>query len=161
MAVEPDRIKGTPRDLVNQTQLGGLGPHADQHDGSLHDPVWWNGQLVEYVKDVGTHDQGYDGNVRQVMIVTQAGEQQIVPETEILTEPRQPRPPLTTDRHRLRPLTRAEAPNEALATGPGGRKTGTRKKAKRAGGARRRGGARKKAAARTAESSESASASTE
>lgn len=95
-------FEGTQRQLVN---LGpdGRGPNADQHDGSLHDPIYWNGKVVEYVRDIGTNDPQYDGNLRQVLILDD-GKPRAIPESEILTEGRTAPPPLSTNRLPKRPL---------------------------------------------------------
>lgn len=105
MAIHQDKLKNTQRDLMNQPHKGGSGPAADQHDGSFHDPVYWNGQLVEYVKDVGVSDPGYDGNKRQVMIITRDGKQKVIPEAEILREKRVAmETPLEADRPPVHPV---------------------------------------------------------
>lgn len=93
---------GTQRQLVN---LGpnGRGPNADQHDGSLHDPIYWNGKVVEYVRDIGTGDPQYDGNLRQVLILDD-GKPRAIPESEILREGPVAPPPLMANRLPKRPL---------------------------------------------------------
>jgi hypothetical protein len=117
MAVSHERLKNTQRDLMNQPEKGGSGPAADQHDGSFHDPIWYKGDLVEYVKDIGVHDPGYDGNKRQVMIVDKSGKQKVVPEAEILREARVAmEPPLEVDRYPERPVNvNPKAPKTSTA----------------------------------------------
>lgn len=105
MAIQADRLKNTQRDLMNHPDKGGSGPAADQHDGSFHDPIYYHGDLVEYVKDVGVHDPGYDGTKRQVMIIDKGGKQKVVLESEILREVRAPsQPQFEVDRHNTRPV---------------------------------------------------------
>lgn len=59
-------------------------PVNDRREGIIRDPVNMGGEIVSYVKDIGNGDQGYDANIRQVLIMRQDGSEEVVPETAIL-----------------------------------------------------------------------------
>lgn len=84
---------GDPTDVAGRTQ--GIGDSRDPtlrqtpndtKEGIVRDPVYWNGQLVSYVKDVGTADPEYDGAVKKVVIQMPGGATQVVPESEIMRD---------------------------------------------------------------------------
>src|SRR4051812_36336572 len=56
----------------------------DTLEKMIRDPVVYEGKTVSYVKDVGTHDEGYDATLKQVLIQHPDGGTEVVPESAIM-----------------------------------------------------------------------------